>query len=213
MCSIISGQLKIASESHYAIKADGRILHEAEDVSARREEYEQEPKDLVLEVVTSGPLILKSEVRWSLQQMKSGKTADPHGVYIDMLRALGEKGINLIWNILNDIHERSKLPKEIMKSVFVALLKVSGTRECSQHRTISLMSHILKTLMLKIILLRIRRQLLQEIPKTRFGFMEDKGTRDAIFVMRILAERTSNTSKTSTWCSLTFKKLLISSGT
>jgi len=120
--------------------------------------------------------------------MKSGKAAGPDGVYIEMLRALGEKGIDLIWNFLNDIYETGKLPKEMMKSVFIALPKVPGTFECSQYCIINLMSHILKTL-LKILLQRIRRQLLPEIPETQFGFMKDKGTRNAIFVMRMLAER------------------------
>ncbi|XP_063588851.1 uncharacterized protein LOC134766024 [Penaeus indicus] len=126
----ITGQRSCSSSN--CIKAsDGRILHETKDASARWEEHvqellndEQEPEDLVLEAMTSGPPILKSEVPWSRQQMKSGEA-------------------------------------------------VPGTLELPQHRTFVQKSHIPKTL-LKIILQRIRRQLLPVIPETQFGFLKDK---------------------------------------
>ncbi|XP_047471455.1 uncharacterized protein LOC125026899 [Penaeus chinensis] len=68
--------------------------------------------------------------------------------------------------------ETGNLLKEMLKSVFIALLKVPGILECSRYRTINLMSHILP-----------------EIRETQFGFMKDKGTRNVIFVIRMLAEK------------------------
>jgi len=52
------------------------------------EEYVQEvfddeqapPKDLVLKAIISGPPILKTDVCWSLQQIKTGKAAGPDGI-------------------------------------------------------------------------------------------------------------------------------------
>ena len=56
------------------------------------------------------------------------------------------------------------------------------------HRTISLMSHTLK-LFLKIILQRVRRKLIPQISDHQYGFMPDRGTRNAIFTQRMLCER------------------------
>ena len=56
----------------------------------------------------------------------------------------------------------------MLKSEFVTLPKIPGTLDCSSHRTISLMSHTLN----------------------QYGFMKDRGTRNAIFILRVLSERT-----------------------
>lgn len=109
-----------------------------------------------------------------LQRLKLGKTAGSDEVYTKMLKALDEEGVNVVWGITSEI--------------FIALPKVPGTLGCASHRIISLMSHLLK-IPLKIILQRIRCQPLPEIPQTQCGFMKDRGTRNAIFILRMLEER------------------------
>ena len=50
------------------------------------------------------------------------------------------------------------------------------------------MSHILKVL-LKIVLQQVRRKIRLEIPENQFGFMGDWGTRNAVFILKMLSER------------------------
>ena len=50
------------------------------------------------------------------------------------------------------------------------------------------MSHVIK-LILKIIMYRAQRKIRREIGKEQCGFMEDTGTRNAIFMIRMLADR------------------------
>ena len=50
------------------------------------------------------------------------------------------------------------------------------------------MNYILKVL-IKIILQRIRRKILPEISEAQYGFMKDRGTRNAIFNIRMLSKR------------------------
>ena len=76
----------------------------------------------------------------------------------------------------------------MLKSVFIAIPKKSNTLDCENHRTISLMAHTLK-LFLKIILRRIRRKIIPQIPTDQYGFMPERGTRYAIFVLRIQCAR------------------------
>ena len=48
--------------------------------------------------------------------------------------------------------------------------------------------HLTKV-MLRVLMNRMRNKILPEISETQFGFMTDKGTRNAIFSLRTLMER------------------------
>ena len=69
-----------------------------------------------------------------------------------------------------------------------------GAVECDQHRTTSLMSHLTKV-MLRVLMNRMRQNILPEISETQFGFMTDKGTRNAIFSLRTVMERAIEVQK------------------
>ena len=75
----------------------------------------------------------------------------------------------------------------MLKSIFIAIPKNLNTMDCENHRTISLTSHTLK-LFLKIMLQRVRRKLIPQISDYQYGFMPDRGTRNAISMLRILCE-------------------------
>ena len=76
----------------------------------------------------------------------------------------------------------------MLKSVFVPLPKTPGSLVCSNHRTISLMNHILKVL-LKIILQCIWHKLLPQISEVQYGFMKGRGTRNEIFNIRMQSKK------------------------
>ena len=90
-----------------------------------------------------------------------------------MLIALRKNGADLVWKRFNEIYETVLIPTEMLKSGFIAIPKKPNALEGENHRTISLMSHTLK-LLLKIILRRIRRKLLYQIPVYQYGFMWTK---------------------------------------
>jgi len=81
-----------------------------------------------------------------------------------------------------------EFPEDLNKSILIALPKKLGAAECEKHRTISFMSHITK-IILRILLLRARSRIKPEIGVAQFGFVEDAGTRNAIFVLRMITER------------------------
>ena len=169
---------------------NGHITCEPEDIKKRWGEYvaslfNDDNKAVSYE---SGPSILKEEVQWALQNSKTGKTAGPDEVIVEMLTALEEEGVDLLWKLFNIIYETGQISTEMLKSVFIVIPKKLNTLQCENHRTISLKLHTLK-LLLKIILRRIRRKLLPQIPVSQYGFMPDTGTRNAIFVIHTLRER------------------------
>jgi len=85
--------------------------------------------------------------------------------------------------VFNVIYDTGVLPTEWVKSEFVTLPKKNNTRKCIEFRTISLMSHLLKTF-LKIIHGRIFKLCDEQMCETQFGFRSPVGTRERDFLSR-----------------------------
>ena len=67
------------------------------------------------------------------------------------------------------------------------------------------MSHLTKV-MLRVLMNRMRNKILPEISQTQFGFMADKGTRNAIFALRTLMERAIEVQKDLYLCFIDYSK-------
>jgi len=191
--------------------SNGHILWEPEDIAKRWEEYiaslfhdDREEADDKTTSYESGHSILK-EVRWALQHCKPGKAAGLGEVVVEMLISLQEDGVDVLWSLFENIYETGQIPSEMLKSVFIAILKKSNTLDCENHRTISLMARTLK-LFLKIILRRIIRIILPQIPTHQYGFMPERGTRNAIFVLRMLCERSIEHQQEVFLCFIDYQK-------
>ena len=68
----------------------------------------------------------------------------------------------------------------------IALKKTKATK-CSDYRTISLIAHT-ANIITKIPRRRIEKKIEDVLGEDQFGFRRGKGTRDAIGMMRIIAE-------------------------
>ncbi|XP_071944773.1 uncharacterized protein [Antedon mediterranea] len=177
------------------IKAkDGTMLVEKTDILKRWTEYIGELFFDVRQAMPSfpdseeGPKILKAEVRTAIKRLRKNKAAGPDGVAIEMIEALEEYGVEKLTEVINKIYEDGSFPEDLSKSIFIALPKKPGAVECEKHRTISLMSHVTK-IILRILLMRARSRLKPEIGSEQYGFVKDSGTRNAIFVIRMITER------------------------
>ena len=120
--------------------------------------------------------------------MRKNKAAGPDGVVIEMIEALEEYGVEKLREIINKIYDGGKFPEDLSKSIFITLSKKPSAVDCEQHHTISLMSHVTK-IILRVLLLRLRSRIWPEIGREQFGFVEDAGTRNAIFVLWVITER------------------------
>ena len=66
-----------------------------------------------------------------------------------------------------------------LRSVFIPILKKGNDKECSNYRTIALISHASKV-MLKILQARLQQDVNRELPDVQGGFRKGRGTRDQI---------------------------------
>ena len=80
-------------------------------------------------------------------------------------------------------------------------------KECSNYRTIALISHASKV-MLKILQARLRQYLNQELPDVQAGFRKGRGTRDQIANIHWIIEKAREFQKKPTFVLLTTPKPL-----
>ena len=65
------------------------------------------------------------------------------------------------------------------RSVFIPVPKKGNAKECSNYRTIALISHVSKV-MLKILQARLQQYMNHELPNVQAGFIKGRGTKDQI---------------------------------
>ena len=172
----------------------GKVLFDIESVSKRWEEYVEQlfddqrnpekPEIRNLE----GPKIIQSEVRQALKHLKGGKAPGPDEIYSEMIQAAGDLAVEKLTKLCNMIYDTGYIPEDLRRSIFITIPKKPKAMECKDHRTISLMSHVTKIL-LKVILARLEKRVESEIAEEQYGFRKGRGTREAIFNLRILCER------------------------
>ena len=88
-----------------------------------------------------------------------------------MIKASGDNGINAYHQLCIKIWHTGKWPLEWKRAVFIPLPKKGDLKECSNHCTISLISHASKIL-LKIIQKRLESKLEEEVSATQAGFQK-----------------------------------------
>ena len=166
---------------------------------------DQRPETLNLLTNDEGPTILKSEIECAMRSMKKGKAVGEDGIALEMILALGEFGVIELTKLFNKIYASGNVIECMCESVFITLPKVEGTLECKKHRTISIISQVTKIL-LRVILKRIRSKIQPEISDEQFGFVSGKGTRNAIFCLRTIAERSIEVQKNLYICFVDYEK-------
>ena len=71
--------------------------------------------------------------------------------------------------------ENSGVVTGLEKSLFIPVPKKSNAKECSNYRTIALISHA-SEVMLKILQARLQQYMNRELPDVQDGFRKDTGT-------------------------------------
>ena len=78
-----------------------------------------------------------------------------------------------------NLEKTQQWPQDWKRSVFIPIPKKGNAKECSNHRTIALISHASKA-MLKILQARLQQYVNYELPDVQAGFRKGRGTRDQI---------------------------------
>uniref|UniRef100_H3ABE5 Reverse transcriptase domain-containing protein n=1 Tax=Latimeria chalumnae TaxID=7897 RepID=H3ABE5_LATCH len=133
------------------------------------------------------PEVLMSEIERALQRLKNNKAVGLDRIPAEALKAGGETLLHIMKAIINSIWETGEWPDEWVRSEIVTIPKVAGT-QCEKYHTLSLISHASKIL-LEILRQRISHFTSREIGEEQFGFVQGKGTTDAILILQNIIEK------------------------
>ena len=133
-------------------------LTEAEDIKNRWQEYIKElyktdfnnPDNHDGVITHPEPDILVSEFKWALGSITMNKASGGDGIPAELFQILKDDAVKVLHPICQQIWKTQQWPQDWKRSVFIPIPKKDNAKECSNYRTIALISHA-SNVMLKIL--------------------------------------------------------------
>ena len=107
------------------------------------------------------------------------KASGGDGIPIVLFHILKNDAVKVLHSICQQIWKPQQWPQDWKMSVFIPISKKGNAKECSNYRTIALISHASKVI-LKILQARFQQYVNQELSDVQAGFRKSRGTRDQI---------------------------------
>ena len=162
-------------------------LTEAEYIKKKWQEYTEElyKKDLHNPdnhdgvIILLKPDILECEVKWALESITTNKASGGDGIPVELFQILENDAVKALHSICQQIWKTKQWPQDWERSVFVPIPKKGNAKECSNYRTIAVISQTTKEI-LNILQARLQQYMNSELPDVQAGFRKGRGTRDQI---------------------------------
>ena len=162
-------------------------LTEAEDIKKRWQEYTEElyKKDLCNPDNHNGvithlePDILEYEVKCALGSITMNKASGGDRIPVELFQILKDEAVKVLHSICQQIWKTRQWPQDWKRLVFIPIPNKGNAKECSNYRTIALISHASKV-MFKILQARLHQYVNRELPDVQAGLRKGRGTRDQI---------------------------------
>ena len=147
------------------------------------------------------PDILECKVKWVLGSIKA---SGGDGIPIELFQILKDDAVKVLHSICEQIWKTQQWPQLWKRSVFIPIPKKGNAKECSNYRTITLISHASRV-MLKILQARLQQYMNQELPDVQAGFGKGRGTRDQIANIRWIIQKAREFQK-NIFCFIAYAK-------
>ena len=147
----------------------------------------------------------------SAQARPKGATPRPNkasggdGIPVELFQILKDDAVKVLHSVCQQIWKIQQWPQDWKRSVFIPIPKKGNAKECSNDRTIALISHTSKV-MLKILQATFQQYLNRELPDVYVGFKKGRGTRDQITNMRWIVEKGREFQKNIYFCFIDYAK-------
>ena len=111
--------------------------------------------------------------------MTMNKGSGGDGIPAELFQILKDDAVKVLHSTCQQICKTQQWPQDWKRSVFIPISKKGNAKECSNYRTIVLISHASKV-MLKILQARLQQYVNQELSDVKAGFRKGRGNRDQI---------------------------------
>ena len=102
------------------------------------------------------------------------KASGGDGIPVELFKILKDDAVKVLHSICQQIWKTQQWPQDWKRSVFIPVPKKGNAKECSNYRTIVLISHASKV-MLKILPARLQQYMNHELPDVQAGFQKGRG--------------------------------------
>ena len=106
------------------------------------------------------PDILECEVKWALESNTMNKASGGDGIPVELFQILKIVAVKVLHSICQQVWKTQQWPWDWKRSVLIPIPKKGNAKECSNYRTIVLISHASKV-MLKILQARFQQYFFQ----------------------------------------------------
>ena len=145
------------------------------------------------------PDILECKVKWALGSITMNKASGSDGIPAEIVQILKYDAVKVLYSIYQQIWKIQQWPRDWKRSVFITVPEKGNVKECSNYRTIALISHACKV-MLKILHMN------QELPHVQAGFRKVRGTRDQIAKICCIIDKAREFQKNIYSCFVDYEK-------
>ena len=156
-------------------------------------------------VIHLKPDILECEVKGALGSITMNKASGGDRMPAKLFQILKDDAVKVWHSICQQIWKTQQWPQDWKRSVFITIQKKGNAKECSNYRTIVLISHAIKV-MLKILQTRLQHYMNLEIPDVQAGFRKSIGTRGQIANIHWIIEKTREFQKNLCFCFIDYAK-------
>ena len=132
--------------------------------------------------------ILREEVEAAVISLKKGKSAGVDNIPSELVQAGGQAMTDMLIIICNKIWQTGEWTTPWTQSPIITLLKKGNLQLCQNYRTISLISHPSKVILI-ILLNRLKPQAEETIKEEQAGFRAGRNTNEQRVNLRILCEK------------------------
>ena len=119
------------------------------------------------------PDILECEVKWALGSITTNKSSGYDGIPVELFEILKDDAVKVLHSICQQIWKTQQWPQDWKRSVFIPTPKKGNPKECSNYRTIALISHTSKV-MRKILQARLQQYMNHELAGVQAGFRKGR---------------------------------------
>ena len=151
------------------------------------------------------PDILECEVKWALGSITMNIASGGDGISVELFQILKDDAVKGMHSTCQQIWKTQQWPQKWKRSVFTPIPKKGNAKECSNYRTIPLISPASK-IILKILQTRLQQYMNHELPDVQAGFRKGRGTRNQIANIRGIIEKVREFQKNIYFCFIDYAK-------
>uniref|UniRef100_A0A4W2DCG9 Reverse transcriptase domain-containing protein n=1 Tax=Bos indicus x Bos taurus TaxID=30522 RepID=A0A4W2DCG9_BOBOX len=133
------------------------------------------------------------------------KASGGDGIPFELFQILKDDSVKMLHSICQQIWITQQWPQDWKRSVFIPIPKKGNAKECSNYRTIALISHPSKV-MLKILQARFQQYVNRELPDVQAGFRKGRRTRYQIANIHWIVEKAREFQKNIYFCFIDYAK-------